>query len=87
MKTYNLGYQSPDGRDYYNIVLDLRDGTYFQIKNASCTAVAENFICERFQIKYWDALKVFRIFHMGNDDTVNLDKIYKKYHKYFKKNV
>ena len=42
MKTITGNYKSEDGQNYYNTVLNLETYEYIQIKNAGCTATAEN---------------------------------------------
>ena len=77
MNTYDLKYKSSDNKNYYNIVLNLENSDVFQIKNASCDNSAYKFIENELNIHN------YKMFFMGNDDFLNMNKIYKKYHKYF----
>ena len=82
---YDLEQLSDDGKTYYNIVLNLATGEYFMIKNSGCTAHIEHWLEEKYNIKNWEVGKIFKIFFNKNDDFINLENVYKKYHKYFKK--
>ena len=78
-------YKSDSGKDYYNIALNLLTGEYIQIKNASCTAIAEDMALKYFgnngSLYGTNDIKIF--FH-NTDSELNLKYIPKKYHKYFK---
>jgi len=80
----DLGYVSDDGNIYYYIVLDLVSGEYFMIKNASCLAVLEKYLEEKYNLKWWEVQKRFKVFFNKTDSNINLDNVYKKYHHYFK---
>ena len=41
-------YKADDGKDYYELALNLQNGEKILIKNASCTAVAQD-----MAIKHW----------------------------------
>lgn len=85
MKTIDLNNNDYDkNNNYYKIVLDLETKEYFQIKNAGCFASLENYLAEEYKIKFSQVSNRFKIFSMGTDDFLNINKIYKKYHKYFK---
>ena len=71
-------YKSSDGKDYYNIALNLDTGEYVQIKNASCHAVA----CDMAE-KYFSSNNIKVFFH-STFNELNLNMIPKKYRKYFK---
>lgn len=84
MKTIAGNYKSEDGQDYYNIVLNLETYEYIQIKNAGCTATAENLASEYFNKKeelYTE--RSLRVFFMGTCPELDLKFIPKKYHRYF----
>lgn len=78
-------YKADNGKDYYNIALNLLTGEYILIKNASCTAIAEDMALEYFgksgSIYGSNDIKIF--FH-DTESELNLKYIPKKYHKYFK---
>lgn len=84
--TIEGNYKSSDGNDYYNIALNLENGDFVRIKNASCTAVAEEMACEYFNVPC-NAMtyKTIKIIFMGTSPNLDLNKIPKKYQKYFNK--
>ena len=85
MKTITGNYKSEDGQNYYNTVLNLETYEYIQIKNAGCTATAENLASEYFNKK--EELykqRSLRVFFMGTYPELDLKFIPKKYHRYFK---
>ena len=73
-----------DGNDYYEIALNLKTNEIVRIKNASCSAVAEKMACEYFNVPC-NAMtyKTIKIFFMGTSPNLDLNRIPKKYHKYF----
>ena len=73
-----------DGNDYYEIALNLKTNEIVRIKNASCSAVAEKMVCEYFNVPC-NAMtyKTIKIFFMGTSPNLDLNRIPKKYHKYF----
>lgn len=93
----DLNKPSDNGKQYYSIVIVTKnghtmktikpnDGNYdiLQFTNYSCDAVIENWLQEKYGFgnsRVWDNYKNF--FH-GTESNVNLDYIYKKYHKFFK---
>ena len=84
--TIEGNYKANDGNDYYNIALNLENGDFVRIKNASCTAVAEEMACEYFNVPC-NAMtyKTIKIIFMGTSPNLDLNKIPKKYQKYFNK--
>lgn len=76
---------SADGKTYYEIALRIKTGECIRIKNPGCTAAALDVACA-----YWcidnnaNAYKAVKIFFMGTSPEIDLNKIPKKYHKYFK---
>ena len=70
--------------DYYYYTLYIPTGEILCIKNGGCTAKVEDYLNEKYNLNHWDAYKFVKIFFMGTSSKINLDKIYKKYHKYFK---
>lgn len=70
--------------DYYYYTLYLPTGEILHIKNGGCTAKLEDYLNERYNLNHWESYKYVKIFFMGTNGSVDLDKIYKKYHKYFK---
>lgn len=86
MKTLVGNYKAENGKDYYNIALNLGTGEYIQIKNASCTAVAEDMALKYFNedpyCPYTSTM--IKVFFQGTESELNMQFIPKKYHKYFK---
>ena len=85
MEMIKGNYVASDGKDYYNVGLNLSTGEIVMIKNASCTACAMDLACRYFGVENKmfinDCVKVF--FH-STEPELNLKYIPKKYHKYFK---
>lgn len=85
MKTLTGSYKAENGKDYYNIALNLGTGEYIQIKNASCTAVAEDMALAYFNenpaCPYTSTM--VKVFFQGTSSELNINMIPKKYHKYF----
>ena len=52
--------------------------------NEQLTKGTRVYLNERYNLNHWEAYKFVKIFFMGTSSKINLDKIYKKYHKYFK---
>lgn len=78
-------YKAEDGKDYYEIALNCKTGEYVQIKNAGCTAVAKTMAYEYFHVCLGlYAEEDIKIFFHCNCNEVDLNRIPKKYHKYFK---
>jgi len=73
-----------DGEDYYNIGLDLVTGQIVQIKNAGCLAHAEKLVMDFLKINYSLFSSRVKIFFMGNCSGIDLNRIPKKYHKFFR---
>lgn len=90
IKCVDLGYDSHTGKDYYDIVLDLRNENLYYIKNAGCNATAISYCCEingldydgvtmgYFKIIYWNECA------KGVPHIVDIDRVNKKYKKYIK---
>lgn len=78
-------YKAENGKDYYDIVLNLGTGEYIQIKNASCTAVAEDMALKYFNedpcCPYTSTM--IKVFFQGTSAELDMTKIPKKYHRYF----
>lgn len=73
--------------DYYAFSLYIPTGEIIRFKNYSCTAILEKYLLERYNLNHWNSYKVLKIFHNGTNENLNLDNVYKKYHKYFKEVV
>ena len=58
MEMVKGNYVASDGKDYYNIGLNLSTGEIVMIKNASCTACAMDLACQYFGVEN----KMFIIF-------------------------
>ena len=83
--TLTGNYKAENGKDYYNIALNLGTGEYIQIKNASCTAVAEDMALEYFNTENCPyTSSMIRVFFQGTSPELNVSMIPKKYHRYFK---
>lgn len=78
-------YVSSDGNDYYNIVLNLGTGEYVQVKNASCSAIAVDMALEYFNLSPYHLYTpdMVKLFFMGTSPELRMERIPKKYHKYF----
>lgn len=50
MKTISGTYKADDGLDYYNVALNIKTGEFIMIKNAGCSAVAQDMANEYFQV-------------------------------------
>ena len=77
-------YKSDDGKDYYEIALNLDNGEKILIKNAGCTAAAAlSLAMEFWNLKYSlyqeQKIKIFFIY----DITNVMGSITKIYHKFF----
>ena len=72
--------------EYYYFTLYLPTGEILRVKNAGCVATLENYLCERYNLKRMEVPNYVKIFFNGKESEVNLDRVYKKYHKYFKGN-
>lgn len=76
---------SADGKTYYDIALHLKSGEYIRIKNSGCTAAALDVASAYFCVDYdGNIYKKIKVFFMGTSPEIDLNKIPKKYHKYFK---
>lgn len=74
--TIDLGYKSPDGKEYHNIVLNLKNGEWVMVKNASCYAHINK------ELQLIDGN--YKIISNSTYQVPVLSLIPKKYHKYFK---
>lgn len=75
-------YKSADGKDYYELALNLQNGEKILIKNASCTAVAMDMVLKHWKIEYsLYNMKNIKIFFLGTEPELISEKIPKKYHK------
>ena len=78
MEGYQSNYNAGDGNDYYNVGVG-NDGKIYLFKNFSCTNEILKFVESR-------SLPIdvpVRLFHMGTQATPDLNRIPKKYHKFF----
>ena len=76
---------SADGKTYYDIALHLKSGEYIRIKNPGCTAASLDVASAYFCVDYdGNIYKKIKVFFMGTSPEIDLNKIPKKYHKYFK---
>lgn len=88
MKTLTGTYKSETGLDYYYIALNLKTGEYVQIKNAGCEAVALTMAYEHFGVCYsLYAESDVKVFFHCNCSDIDLNRIPKKYHRYFYREV
>lgn len=76
-------YKSVDGKDYYELALNLHNGEKILIKNAGCTANAFYLACEKWGIKdsFFIQDNFIKIFFLGTKPELISEKIPKKYHK------
>ena len=90
IKCVDLGYDPHTGKDYYDIVLDLRNGNLYYIKNAGCDATAISYCCEINGLDYDGVtMRYFKIIYWnecakGVPHIVDIDRVNKKYKKYIK---
>ena len=85
MKTINGTYKADDGLDYYNVALNLKTGEFIMIKNAGCSAAAQDMANEYFLvINNLYSESDIKVFFQGNHSELYLNMIPKKYHKFFK---
>lgn len=87
MKTLIGIYKSDDGKDYYDFGLNIITGEVIRIKNTSCSADAEKIAFEYFKTKNnqftkFD-IKSLKIFFNGINPEIDLNRIPKKYQKFF----
>lgn len=84
--TLEGNYKADDGNDYYELALNLESGEFVKIKNASCTAVAEEMACEYFGVPCNGmTYKTIKIIFLGTSPNVDINKLPKKYQKYWNK--
>ncbi|MBR6401781.1 MAG: hypothetical protein IKS48_00190 [Eubacterium sp.] len=84
MEILTGSYKAENGKDYYNIALNLGTGEYIQIKNASCTAVAEDMALKYFNTENCPYTStMIKVFFQGTSPELNVSMIPKKYHRYF----
>ena len=72
---------------YYYFTLYLPTGEILRVKNAGCTATLEDYLYKRYNLKNFDGYKYVKTFFNGTKPEVDLNNVYKKYHKYFKELV
>ena len=85
MKEIDYKAISADGKTYYDIALHLKSGEYIRIKNPGCTAASLDVASAYFCVDYdGNTYKKIKVFFMGTSPEIDLNKIPKKYHKYFK---
>ena len=83
MKTIDLGRKSTDGKEYFQTVIDIKTGNVLMYKNSGCTANVISNLCEIFGVDYFDANGRFKVFFNLNSDEPLIDRIPKKYHRFF----
>ena len=88
METIDLN-QTEDNKDYYYFTLYIPTCEILRIKNAGCTACVEDYLEERYNINlnYIENYRNTKIFFNGTNPQLDLNNVYKKYHKYFKEIV
>lgn len=84
METIKGTYKSADGKDYYELALNIQTKEKILIKNAGCTADAFYLACEKWGIKnsFFIQDNFIKIFFLGTSSEIDLKKIPKKYHKF-----
>ena len=80
MQTFDLGYKDNDGKDYYEVVIDLLNKSFFMVKNSSCQANTEKFISEKFGIEHYLIHTNYRIIFNLNSPAPDMNRVPKKYH-------
>lgn len=84
MVTLNGNHKSSDGKDYFYIALNIKKQEKVLIKNAGCDAVAYTMALDYWFINYALYSKSgVKLFFLGTSKEIDLNKIPKKYHKYF----
>lgn len=77
-------YKAGDGKDYFNIALNTKTGEKVLIKNAGCEAAAMDMASKYWNLNYalYSSTGI-KIFFLGTSKGIDLNRIPKKYHKYF----
>ena len=83
-ETIDLERLSEDGKTYYAFSLYIPTGEILRFKNYGCTARAEKVLFEKYPLRQFDYYKYIKFFHNGTNPEIDLNNIYKKYHKFFK---
>lgn len=85
MKELNGCYISGDDKDYFWVALNPRNCEKVLIKNAGCEASAVELVMNYWCLNYalYNSTGV-KMFFLGTSKEIDLKKIPKKYHKYFK---
>ena len=85
MRELKGNYKSSDGKDYFTVALNTRTGEKILIKNAGCSAAALTIAMDYWFINYELYYKSgIKLFFLNTSKEIDLNKIPKKYHKYFK---
>lgn len=77
-------YVSRDHRDYFYLALNTKNYEKVLIKNAGCEAAAFDMAIKHWNLNYalYSSTGI-KIFFLGVTKEINLNRIPKKYHKYF----
>ena len=70
--------------EYYYFTLHLPTGEILRVKNAGCLASLEEYLSKRYNLRRMEVPAYVKTFFNGKEPELNLDNVYKKYHKYFK---
>lgn len=77
-------YKAGDGKDYFYVALNIKTGEKVLIKNAGCEAAAIDMAAKHWDLNYYlYSSSGIRIFFLGTSKEIDLNRIPKKYHKYF----
>lgn len=84
METLDGNYKADDGKDYFNIALNTKTGEKVLIKNAGCEAAAIDMASKYWNLNYalYSSTGI-KIFFLSTSKEIDLNRIPKKYHKYF----
>lgn len=84
MQELRGNYKASDGKDYFYVALNTKKSEKVLIKNAGCDAAAYTMALDYWFINYALYQKSgIKLFFLGSSKEIDLNKIPKKYHKYF----
>lgn len=82
MEMLNGGFSYEN--DYYDVVFNRLTNQKVMVKNPGCQANAEELACTHWGIEYdGRIIPHLKVFSLRNSPEIDLNKIPKKYHKYF----
>ncbi len=82
MKTLEMDYKAADGKDYFEVVIDLKTKSSFMVKNGSCTASIYERLSEKTGLEYHEVRDRFNTYFNLNSAEPILERVPKKYHSF-----